>query len=718
MRHILFEFNPESGTPTQARDSNPPCSSATSANTHSLRLQKLSVLLNYLLTTSIPLIYSSSATHSRTHSSRQGQNTTDLRSASGPGLPSGPSDNQGERDNEDTQVKANSSVSDIDPEPASDQDQTHSIDVLLDSLTTLVVRPLLHSFVPLSEGFIHSLFGAKNSGSGGAGDVRDHQHTRGFTEPSSSSKLKTPLGSSTSSSNSKNVPSDRRNPATSTSTSNGTRISSSTSASIYSNLRTQVLRVLHDLFFVVDGMLGASNTSSSSSNSEPLTDFPTFNRGNCEHSIGFGLGFKESASLTVIRELLDVYNLNLPLGCQFRTGFGVLEPGYTTGMRCFTHANVNANTKLATPWGSIHSGPPPSSSTLTTKTSKTSSTQSTQSQSIGVHTTSTATSDTKSNRGDGDMNISTSDEQNGKVTGTSTESSRTSAHPAGFVVPGTGNNIYADCGCSLHRRRRGCPNAESEKNEDLEGMQKLARKDMVWYFCSVLHLLLPSESRTNSCGLGLSELGGVGGGRVRDCGNRMTIDVADVRSAGGGVGSRSFGHGRDADASSMNDAVGGSRRDKRVGDSVTTNDGGGKGKIDGVDVESGHDGIQIDGIRLLREGVLEALLELIVRCQRRDTSSRSWGGRYAGTKRENGDGGRLNVETENEGGRKDAGLGQDDRGGEAGSGVGDQRHSDSKSNEPSNSPRLFLEEEEYLMLLGVIEQYYWLLSPIVQAPVE
>ncbi|KAL0065697.1 hypothetical protein AAF712_007338 [Marasmius tenuissimus] len=192
---------------------------------------------------------------------------------------------------------------------------------------------------------------------------------------------------------------------------------------------------------------------------------------------------------------------------------------------------------------------------------------------------------------------------------------------------------------------------------------------------------------------------------------------------------------------------------------VTERGGRGKGGADGHGAEPGSDGMLlppcVDGIRLLREGVLDALLGLIACCQRRDASGSFWGRTCTGMRngmnystRENARSGmNLAIEGEGEGkveagctGAGTTGSGTEESGMNAGGigtgarssfGVG-RRHEGGTSNNlkstgqagttdspvllPSvigNASKLVLDEEEYSMLLGVIERYYWLLSPVV-----
>ncbi|ESK96783.1 hypothetical protein Moror_6655 [Moniliophthora roreri MCA 2997] len=175
-----------------------------------------------------------------------------------------------------------------------------------------------------------------------------------------------------------------------------------------------------------------------------------------------------------------------------------------------------------------------------------------------------------------------------------------------------------DCYCSVHRR--GTP-AEDPGEESVAVRRKLARKDALWYLCSILHILLKGQD------------GGIGRGVI----NKIVHSKNTVT-----------------------------------------------GREDGVDGK--------EGIRLLREGILDALLGLVSRCQ---TCS---GRGYAQE---------LNSEAKES--RNDesmiAPMNIDE-------GVLDEVQAE-KSDKHTPPSALVLDEEEYDMVLAVIEQYYWVLAPIV-----
>ncbi|KAL0065698.1 hypothetical protein AAF712_007339 [Marasmius tenuissimus] len=293
MKNCLFEGNGlESGTEVPTRDpssqstrssvtqSGSTSQSGTRApstlrtpaggNTQTIRLQKLNVLLTHLLTTSIPLLcvppsaptlppnatpqndQSESASTSRpvtrTESTELPSSSIETSAASFRGYDS-------EVGTQSHTAKANR-YNKIDSELPSNQLASvapNPVDVLLDSLTTLVVRPLLHSFVPLSEKFVSSLFG---SGSGHDREPRGRSVVP--MEPSGSKKY--PSASSSSNPNARNTQTRAGDEPSKTSRdSTGTPSSasaSSSSTSVYSGLRTEVLRILHDLFLVIHELLG------------------------------------------------------------------------------------------------------------------------------------------------------------------------------------------------------------------------------------------------------------------------------------------------------------------------------------------------------------------------------------------------------------------------------------------------------------------------------
>ncbi|KAJ8088707.1 hypothetical protein PM082_013950 [Marasmius tenuissimus] len=320
------------------------------------------------------------------------------------------------------------------------------------------------------------------------------------------------------------------------------------------------------------------------------------------------------------------------------------------------------------------------------------------------------------------------------------------------------------CNCSVHQR--GVPPAPDEPGTVLEneGIGRLVRKDVLWYLCSVLHLLLPDPSTSTSLGAGLNINARIqtelGSGRVSFRGKEMdTEDVIGGGTGGGGADPGGVGCPDVGGGEIGRGGPGGGGASYARWSAVTERGGRGKGGADGHGAEPGSDGMLlppcVDGIRLLREGVLDALLGLIACCQRRDASGSFWGRTCTGMRngmnystRENARSGmNLAIEGEGEGkveagctGAGTTGSGTEESGMNAGGigtgarssfGVG-RRHEGGTSNNlkstgqagttdspvllPSvigNASKLVLDEEEYSMLLGVIERYYWLLSPVV-----
>ncbi|KAL0568363.1 hypothetical protein V5O48_013629 [Marasmius crinis-equi] len=380
-------------------------------------------------------------------------------------------------------------------------------------------------------------------------------------------------------------------------------------------------------------------------------------------------------------------------------------------------------------------------------------------------------SDRIANRGEHDMGIIVDDIQkqlwNGAGTGANGPSNHTRGNDSTCTTVAEDRDWDWGCNCSAHRRRRAGPVGLGQSGNQMndlqsEGMGRLARKDVLWYLCSVLHMLLPDEtSLSATTATGASESGSriessiPGEGRVRDRGSRTrqmeTKDVTDsaVGQCCGGSGVWAPSGSADGGGGASDTGGGGNSYSTSVSrSSAFTEDGGGeKGGGDGDGVKLGDAGIVlppgVDGIRLLREGVLDALLGLIACCQRRDGSAGAW--RRSGSDYSNRENARSDLDIANVGGRE-AGR---TRAGKAWTGTetgGSQTFTGSRSSfdigrrhegaTPLSSlkqnpgqgeivvlpsvvgelSRLVLDEEEYSMLLGVIERYYWLLSPVVQNP--